>query len=114
MDYWKLIKLLNEYCKEKKYDTVWYEKGWLLKFEPTKRLTQWVISWIVISKHYGFIDRLVESDKIDRDKVWETEKKQIVRIQRTIENIKILRYTTLLMLLAIQDEPLQFLSEIIK
>ena len=59
----------------------------------------------IISKKFWFIKWLVENDKIDLMKSY---------IEIKIQNIEILRYESLLMLLAIQDEPIRFLCEIIK
>lgn len=112
----KLIELLNEYdewwnwrklhwkglwCED--YDTIWYKD---------KELTceQDEIIIYLISKPYWFIKWLVDNNKIDLWKlimIKDEEQKTIVDIDNSREN-------TLLMLLAIQDEPIEFLCDILK
>lgn len=89
-----LLKLLKEYapdyCKDYPDDIIMDE--------------------IVISKRFGFIKWLVDEDKIDLWKlimIKDEEQKAIVDIDNSREN-------TLLMLLAIQDKPIQFLCDILK
>lgn len=117
----KLVKLLNEYERERE---------WLPKdFED---YTMWDIEWneivqsscdpdsreyfkyYIISKDYQFIKWLIENDKIDLDKVL---------ISFTMSESDWLWnyywhwvecYQSLLMLLAIQDTPIEFLCSIIK
>ena len=93
----KLIELLNEYERERKdcskwdrFDLTIYEKGICL----------------AISKSYWFIKWLVENDKIDLEKV-----KVLSVFQETWYYNK---YESLLMILAIQDEPIEFLISILK
>jgi len=64
----------------------------------------------------GFIKWLVENDKIDRK---EFEKKLddnevIIEWDMNTRDLGIIAYKELLMLLAIQDEPIRFLCEILK
>ena len=64
----------------------------------------------LISKPYWFIKWLVDNNKIDLWKlimIKDEEQKTIVDIDNSREN-------TLLMLLAIQDEPIEFLCDILK
>ena len=105
---WTLIELLNEYSKNIWYfneeDLQWQTKAWIL------------------SKEFWFIKWLVENDKIDTSKAndknlngYEIE----LRIRAVKELVadseeKTVLYLNLLMLLAIQDEPIRFLCEIIK
>ena len=123
----KLVKLLNEYERERQ---------WLSKdFED---YTMWNIEWneivqsscdpdsreyfkyYIISKDYQFIKWLVENKKID-------EKKIDTRLVKYVESYydeewhwmensyEDYSYTnTLLMLLAISDNPIDFLIEILK
>jgi len=107
----KLIKLLNEYDKINEYinkrfrNEYWCldrEFGWATVESSCLK---------VISKDYGFIKRLVDNDKIDRKKVnfWD-------EIMYTVYEFypEINKEQELLMLLSIQDEPIEFLISILK
>ena len=135
---WKLLELLNEYHHfnsdliyywwDKEYEKVYFhselpekEKEKLRKAGIYNEEDDWVDEdWIwdewICSKKFWFIKWLVENDKIDRR--W---------IDKPIEYIEFYsdynldsethHYSdvdSLLMLLAIQDEPIRFLFEIIK
>ena len=94
----KLIMLLDIYEEE----VVWVHSVW-------DKITEKDESWIC-SKKFGFIKWLVDNDKIDLWKlimIKDEEHKAIVDIDNSREN-------TLLMLLAIQDEPIEFLCSILK
>ena len=101
----KLIELLNEYEKDglnefEKYTERWYcERTYQIlsgKWENNNELKPCEI----ISKSYWFIQWLVENEKIDLDEFsiidWFDD------------------YESLLMRLAIDDEPLEFLASILK
>ena len=108
----KLIELLNEFEKT---------------LEPNLQV-RWTVLWIeatpelIVGKKFWFIKWLVENDKIDISKVndknlngYEIE----LRIRAVKELVadseeKTVLYLNLLMLLAIQDEPIRFLCEILK
>jgi len=69
----KLIELLNEYNKEKTNGEIWWREReydnefWNLLYGS---YSWWTFSTLYcISKKYWFIQRLVDNDKIDRDKV---------------------------------------------
>lgn len=82
--------------------------------------SSWVDSMLedtVISRRYGFIEWLVENDKIDFSNI-----KRIIR-DYEVEDKEILEYydldfaskeETLLMLLAIKKNPISFLTSILK
>lgn len=95
MDYWKLIELLNESAV---LDTI-FEDEYQVKFRITK----------IISKELGFIKWLVDNDKID-----------LVRLSCTairyteIIDADFSREDRILMILAIQDNPIEFLISILK
>lgn len=94
----KLIRLLDEYHHKKTEDL----ERWKERVEEHKH-------WI-ISKQFWFIKRLVDNDKIDLWKlimIKDEEQKAIVDIDNSREN-------TLLMLLAISNEPIEFLISILK
>lgn len=110
----KLISLLNEYEKEvRKFWPIWnddIDKQW---------------EFIIISKYYWFIERLVNNDKIEREKT-NIEKSDDKRYDEWIvfasnyDNDtyvveKYYSYTEqLLMILSIQDSPLEYLCSILK
>lgn len=91
----------------------------IIQYESwTKNLMVWDY-WIpgriaskIISKYYGFIEWLVETDKVDLDQIaeiWYWNEVEWVRWYSSynVEN-------ALLMLLSIQDEPIKFLISILK
>ena len=109
----KLIELLNE--REKTVN--WVQHPWWCK-EHLEYQCHWPR---VINKRFWFIKWLVENDKIDLVKVYEnlTNYEIEIRIRAVKELLEnneedTIAYLKLLMLLAIQDEPIRFLCEIIK
>ena len=109
----KLLNLLQEfYWENRKFSN----DDWLLT------MTNWVenLSGVyaqtyIISLMGGFIKWLVENDKID---LWKIKKLYRKSNEHSIHTYPIMYeysdYESLLMLLAIQDEPIRFLCEIIK
>jgi hypothetical protein len=111
----KLVELLNEY-----EDVIRWYASYTIRGNKSKREIksdymfdedQNIIQLYIISKSYWFIEWLVENDKIDLDACeWE----------KTYNNLTASRdsnysqYERLLMALAIQDEPIRFLCEILK
>ena len=139
----KLVELLNEYeiKRERKFE--WFKRDRLPYYEwSNEELGDGTITYlwldkedykweelywdsanaVLISKSYWFIKWLVENDKIDTSKAndknlngYEIE----LRIRAVKELVadseeKTVLYLNLLMLLAIQDEPIRFLCEILK
>ena len=107
----KLIELLNEYEEELNTGLHWRidEEYWML--------WRWLnLMWVdqyLISKHYWFIKWLVENDKIDLDKVKEIWIKHNGRMD--VDGLyRFSVYERLLMILAIQDNPIDFLISILK
>lgn len=125
MDCWKLIELLNEYdewrnwkklhwkglwCED--HDTIWY-KDKELSCEQDE-----IIAYL-ISKKYGFIKWLVDNDKIDIEKIENSEyylidwfyynerKKFWMEWKEDVEKI-------FLMLLSISDTPIDDLISYLK
>ena len=99
----KLIELLNEYD--------WTPTEW--KHIWDKIYFDW-LGWnselhelIIISKYYGFIKWLVENDEIDFKKLEKLHKFNDILYLRTA-------YYGLLMLLSIQDNPIEFLCSVLK
>jgi hypothetical protein len=94
----KLIELLNE------YDSNWWVTGYWALFNS---MNEWISEkedLQVISKKFWFIKWLVDNDKIDFDKtqIW---------FQLTLWYWK---YESLLMILSIQDNPIEFLISILR
>ena len=71
---------------------------------------------VIICKGYMFIQRLVENDKIDREKFWnsETKSSKYSDFELSYDTPREDYTNTLLMELVIQDEPIQFLIEILR
>ena len=104
----KLIELLNEW-QEKELWKAWAKYlmfDWINNvFELNNGCS--LCQELVLSHRFCFVKWLVENDKIDRDK-WEWDF-YYDKLSLIIEP-----YERLLMLLAIQDEPIRFLCEILK
>lgn len=67
----------------------------------------------ILSKDYGWIKRLVKNDKIDRKKAHE-KIKELGKDYWWFDIYSWIVENCVLMLLAIQDEPLKFLESILK
>lgn len=104
----KLLELLNEYRLEngaseytKYISETWYFTHKLYFYEH--------YSW-VISKKFWFIQWLVDNDKIDYE-AWH----KVFIDSNYFDNISDLyEYEVLTMYLSIQDDPIEFLSSILK
>ena len=102
----RFLNYLEEYIvklEKEKPNSIWkIDLPWFSVF--------WIHESIIISKSYGFIQWLVENDKIDEVKLrWKMYQVFEFRYQdvATLEN-------ELLMLLSIQDNPIEFLISILK
>lgn len=121
----KLVKLLNEY--------VWQDSYWIDEYDNGAFITWWdgdqcFIDEHIISKNFWFIKWLVENDKIDFESENYPLKKYYPYFSDDIlaiveqdcntyeDRCKVCydKYESLLMLLAIQDEPIEFLISILK
>jgi hypothetical protein len=95
---WKLLELLNEYSKE-----IWYFNADDL---------QWQVKAWILSKEFWWIERLVEQDKIDRDKF------EIEYIDKqTLNDVYIAwakKDELLIMLLSISEQPIDLLISLLK
>ena len=106
----KLIILLNRY-REKEH---WYNvPEW-----ERKELS--LPDWYIISKELGFIKRLIDNDKIDFEKYRIMDTRKYLH-QHIIGNVcyvdiraDVPNYEFILALLSIQDNPIEFLSSILK
>lgn len=116
----KLIELLNEHFKEKYKNS----KRNLIYFERYDDVNHWfnmnnedrVYNWFVaeetiLGKRYGFIKWLVENDKVNTRNLNLQVFKSMFSNDGTVE----ISYEELiLMLLAISDEPIEFLIDLLK
>ena len=111
----KLIELLNEYNKIHNYAPVEYYDDWEDWFETD--YVAYYKTCIIISKSFWFIKWLVENDKIDleivKEKIWIPCFVWYTEWEISCVNDKE-DYEQLLMLLSIQDEPIEFLVSILK
>ena len=99
----KLIELLNEY--EEKYRDFHFVWDW----NEWREFTEFEVAFI-ISKKFWFIKWLVENEKIDLEsycRITSVERKWEEDVYRD-------EVDSLLMLLSIQDEPIEFLVSILK
>jgi len=110
----KLIELLNEWELEvwssrlKWY--IWNNPIWI--YCKSSDYHFWLFSKIIlISKEYWFIKRLVENDKIDRDRILK-ENWQFRLFYYDLERVK--NYDRLVMYLSVEDNPIEFLISILK
>ena len=122
----KLIELINEYEVEKEksertdvdsyveFEWGYTDYNWLTRWDKTDQWEWDNLYWdtavaYLISSSYWFIKRLVENDKIDLMKLkkWIEDNKFYCAKWGKITNM-------LLMLLSIQDNPIEFLISILK
>ena len=100
----KLMKYVEEIQKE-----------WINICRPTFQ-EYYLLEMMLISKYYWLIKRLVENDKIDfnkLEKIWYIG--TVYRYDWQYRDIiEYSNYERLLMLLSIQDEPIDFLISILK
>jgi len=119
----KLVKLLNEYEEEKakywnqycNWQYIWWRPICTTSYDMN-RIVQFS-DLLIISKMYEFIKWLVDNDKIDFRKVIEKEIEiwfKLMRIKDYPKKIKEEDIEELLMILAIQDNPIEFLVSILK
>jgi hypothetical protein len=122
----KLIELLREFPSN---DAKVLDKEDSAIIDTWQEFVYWNRIYLyetIISKKFGFIKRLVDNDKIDRDKCWFKNEwfrnwydKWIVLAENydndTYKVTEFYRpYFQLLMLLSIQDESIEFLISILK
>lgn len=111
----KIIKLLNEYEKEKGLKS-WIHIRW--KIWPHWELLHWATAWAwyselkLISKKYWFIQWLVENNKIDIEKMKDNSELYIKYSSNKSEEDAIV--DIILMLLSIQEQPIDFLISVLK
>ena len=120
----KLIELLNEYS-ELRLERLTEEEWQPIRKRHDYELEYPIEKIRIISKQYWFIQWLVENDKIDieylkedgnltllyhyawKDRVWNTAWEWNIGVKRNYTDV-------ILMLLSIQDNPIEFLISILK
>ena len=119
----KLIKLLNEYEEDKIKNSEWLDVMNIWKCEWTLHYYNNYkdenvfdnVRYLIISKEYGFIERLLEKKKIDRDELYHEMNWVVYYNHYEWEIIE--EYSDsdwLIMLLSVQNEPIKFLLNNIK
>ena len=119
----KLINLLNEWLKykekfwpDKLTRVAWIDDSWELLFK-LENWCYWSVEY-VISKRCCFIKWLVDNDKIwdnknsDRYTMMKLMRAEINEWTEVFEWTE--RYEFVIMILSIQDEPIEFLVSILK
>ena len=116
----KLIELLNKYrfrvnieywyidwaIKKRAKEPYFYEIKWDRRVKETNN---------ICSKEFWFIKRLVDNDKIDLEEFTKKKSERFSSIYINNEPTKKEYYTEcLLMLLSIQDNPIEFLVSVLK
>lgn len=121
----KLVKLLNEYEEDKIKNSKWLDVLYVWKYEWTLHYYNNYkdrnifdnVRLLIISKEYWFIEWLVMGNKINWRRCWDLWY-EIAVIDEEGEDIDIMRvfddYEQLIMYLAIQDNPIEFLISILK
>ena len=115
----KLIELLNEHEElapsmlKRKY----YSESWYIMYidEEWEDVDDYRTDYEIISKEYGFIKWLVDNDKIDRDRC---ECRQLYNALKRSEDAhwdkNFSKCERIVMLLAIQDSPIEYLISVLK
>lgn len=120
----KLLDLLKQYWKRTFNDEtllrIYYEEKtdcfcWMYQPRPGMKLEQGQMleTPVVFSNRFGFIKWLVDNDKINKWKLYDDEYKIKIQLDGTTY-WELWWADRLLMLLAIQDEPIKYLYDMIK
>jgi hypothetical protein len=72
------------------------------------------LNFIFNHSKFPFIKRLVDTDNIDFDKVDKSWNDEMSFVDFKLDNIMEIRIKVVLMLLSIQDEPIEFLISILE
>ena len=110
----KLIKLLNEYNIELHWVDRTYKDGFDLWYEQ-EYMRDFRVAYL-ISKSFWFIKRLVDNDKININEGWDDYEKTNLYCNADFFQLQkhYSYYESLLMLLAISDNPIYLLCERLK
>ena len=104
----KLVDLLNE------YDSNWGFTDYWALFNSMNEWISGTEDLQVISKKFWFIKWLVDNDKIDFDKFFQNQWDWVIDNIEDVNPIKDFEYYQLLMILSVQDNPIEFLIGILK
>lgn len=110
----KLLQLLNEFKKDESFQFIGYnEKYWVFNTDLNIGGDNSLPEETIVSKKFWFIQWLVENDKVGI--LWDVIKDIQYWGHWQIENVDTYdKYDSLLMLLAINDDPIKFLVSILK
>ena len=129
MEYWKLIELLNEYIKKEyvywEYGVYINKQNKLILEKQQSFMGYWIDEewyddmefWesIIISKKFWFIEQLIKRNEIDLWKLFTSDIEIPLREIDGWNDVKMFStYESLLMILSIQDNPLEYLCSILK
>ena len=99
----KLIEILNKYQEEKNSEIRFK------RIDDSDFFVCWDDVWLgyetILSKKFWFIKWLVDNDKLDKEKIWGNESPDIFDYSF---------YEVVLMILSIQDKPIEFICEILQ
>ena len=114
----KLIELLKESGKADEICPTWIDiRKQYFDAGNITRADRMMYEYLC-SKHFWFIKWLVENDKIDYKKLKEGREDlcdvNLRHLRNKYINVVSLSYVKLLMLLAISDEPIEFLIDVLK
>lgn len=110
----KLIELLKESGKADEICPTWIDiRKQYFDAENITRADRMMYEYLC-SKHFWFIKWLVDNNKIDKDKLYNSEYKPYFWNRNTNAFSWFWAEDILLMLLAISDEPIEFLIDVLK
>lgn len=107
----KLLKLLNEYDKINEVNNKWFINDYWRLDREYNWATATSSCRKAISKDYGFIKRLIDNDKINRDKILK-ENWLFRKYFYDLEYVK--NYDRLVMWLSVEDDPIEDLISYLK
>lgn len=114
---WKLIELFKEYVDKYSNDAKVLDEWEYAVIDDGQSFLYWTREYsylTLISKKFWFIKWLVDNDKIDRDEIIINSDFMPIAFDRKWEKYEWSEEKQLLMLLSIQDEPIEFLVSILK
>lgn len=111
----KLLQLLNEYWKGSSFQFTGYDRE-LSVFNTNLKAASItsIPEETIISKKFWFIQWLVDTEQFDYWKVGEIENTYQWSLREKVYVVSDCVYESMLMLLAIQDDPISFLISILK
>ena len=108
----KLIKLINKRQEEKHPDGIYLPvvayRDWIF-WSDSDCLSSVMDEIYLISKSCGFIQRLVENNKIDFSREWNLSNELVDLFERKLDTAE-----WVIALLSIQDKPIEYLLSVLK